>query len=146
MRGISYANRFFVDTSAWISLIVARDPHHGAVATAWRELLAKGARPVTTGDVLAETITFLRYRASHEAAVEFRRLVDGAERDGRLAVKWVDKVLFERAWRIFLDYEDQELSMADCTSFAVCRRERLRNALTLDKHFRTMGLAVLPAQ
>ncbi len=136
--------KVFVDTSAWISLTAAKDPHHEAVATAWREALAAGALPVTTSDVVSETITFLRYHASHRAAVDFHGMLDEARRQGRLSLVWVDQALWEQAWQVFLKRADWDLSMTDCTSLALCRKERTRRALTLDRHFLAYGLDLQP--
>lgn len=138
--------RIFVDTSAWISLIAAKEPHHEVVARAWRNLLDRGARAVTSSDVVTETITFLRYHAGYKTAVDFRGLMAQSVEEGRLTLVWVDQDLFERAWRIFRTFEDQELSMVDCTSFALCRREKIGTALTLDRHFQAAGLEVLPRE
>lgn len=137
--------RVYVDTSAWISLVAERDPHHAAVAAEWTALLANGALPVTSSDVVAETITRLRYHAGHSVAVQFYELLSEAVRNKRLLLRWVDETLFEQAWQIFRAYHDQELSMADCTSFALCRREKIPRALTLDDHFRIAGLEVIPS-
>ncbi|MGQ9779614.1 MAG: type II toxin-antitoxin system VapC family toxin [Bacillota bacterium] len=136
--------KIFVDTSAWIALAAAKDPHHEAVASAWREMLGRGARPMTTSDMIAETITFLRYRAGHRAAVEFREAIREAVEKGCLRLVWVDEELFAQAWTIFLRYADWDLSMADCTGLALCRREKIRTALTLDRHFRMMELETVP--
>ncbi|HHV62167.1 MAG TPA: PIN domain-containing protein [Firmicutes bacterium] len=56
----------FVDTSAWISLIAKKDPHHEEVARKWGELLEHSAGLVTSSDVCSETLTHLRYNAGHK--------------------------------------------------------------------------------
>ena len=50
----------------------------------------------------------------------------------------------ESAWQIFLDYDDQEFSFTDCTSFALMRLKNIQDAFTFDGHFQTMGFAVHP--
>ncbi|MDI6872368.1 MAG: PIN domain-containing protein [Bacillota bacterium] len=137
--------KVYVDTSAWISLVAEREPHHAAVAEAWGTLLSRGVVPVTSSDVVSETITRLRYHAGHAVALRFYELLSEAVQKERLVLRWVDAALFEQAWRIFREYRDQEFSMVDCTSFALCRRERITQALTLDHHFRVAGLEVIPA-
>lgn len=136
--------RIYVDTSAWIALVTAADPHHGRVAAAWRGLARQGVRPVTTGGVLMETITYLRYHLGHGTAVKFQRLIAAAAQEGGLEIAWVDEGLFAQGWKIFLQYNDQKLSMIDCVSFAFCRRERIKKALTLDRHFQFAGLEMAP--
>ena len=137
-------NQVFVDTSVWISLVAAKDPHHDKVVAAWREMLDRGLLPLTTSDVISETITFLKHKAGHQTAVAFRQTIAQSVTDGRLTLVWVDEDLFGRAWEIFLKYADQDLSMTDCTSIALCRRGGIGMVLTLDRHFRMAGMAVIP--
>lgn len=136
--------RVYVDTSAWISLVAERDPHHTAVAREWTSLLALGAVPVTSSDVVSETLTCLRYHAGHAIALRFYALLGKAVEQERLLLCWVDAALFEQAWQIFRTHRDHEFSMVDCTSFALCRREKIARALTLDRHFHVAGLEVIP--
>jgi predicted nucleic acid-binding protein len=49
----------FVDTGAFIAAAVVVDKHHEEAAAIWDELLAKGARPVTSVPVVIETFTYL---------------------------------------------------------------------------------------
>lgn len=135
--------RVYVDTSAWIALVTTADPHHGQVAAAWQRLLKSGARPATTGGVVMETITYLRYHLGHGTAVEFWRLIVTAVQNGGLEIAWVDESLFGQGWEVFLQYDDQKFSMADCLSFAFCRRERIKKALTLDRHFQIVGIEMV---
>ena len=86
--------------------------------------------------VLDESVTIIRVRVSHKAAVAFGQSILGSnvvellpiESDGRLA-----------AWEIFRKYADQEFSFTDCTSFALMRKLRLKTAFTFDGHFSQMG-------
>ena len=50
----------------------------------------------------------------------------------------------ERARHIFFRYRDKDFSFTDCTSFALMRELRIREALTTDKHFRQAGFQMLP--
>lgn len=43
-------------------------------------------------------------------------------------------------------HRDKDYSFTDCTSFAVMRELRLREALTTDRHFRQAGFGVLPGR
>ncbi|HHY97467.1 MAG TPA: PIN domain-containing protein [Firmicutes bacterium] len=136
--------KVFIDTSAWISLVAARDPHHRAMADEWLMLLNGGIIPVTTSDVISETITYLRRYASHAVAVQFYTFIKEAESEQRLAIAWVNEPLFAEAWEIFTKYADQKFSAVDCTSFALCMRERIKRALTLDHHFAIVGIRPIP--
>jgi len=48
----------------------------------------------------------------------------------------------ERAWEIFLQYDDKDFSYTDCTSFAFMERLRIDTAFSFDRHFRVMKFHV----
>lgn len=50
----------------------------------------------------------------------------------------------EKARKAFFRFRDKSYSFTDCTSFVVMQELRLKEALTTDRHFRQMGLQVLP--
>ena len=126
----------FVDTGVWYALADERDPSHDhAVA-----LMAQPRRPViTTNVVFGESVTLVRGRLGHAAAVALGGRILGG-RDVRLArVEVRDELL---AWQLFQQYHDKDFSFADCTSFAVMRRLRIGHALAFDRHFQQMGFRV----
>lgn len=129
--------KVYVDTSAWIALVTAADPHHGQVAAEWQRIAKSDALPVTTDGVIMETITYLRYHLGHETAAAFWRLIAAAAQESRLEIAWGDEGLFMQGLRIFLKCDDQKFSMVDCLGFAFCRREGIVQALTLDRHFKS---------
>ncbi len=129
--------RIFVDTSGWYALTDVRDPHPEP-AKDWFE---QNTLPLVTTDyVLDETLTFIRMNLGHRMAVQFgERLLESALAQ-IVAVTYHDR---QAAWQIFKKFKDQKFSFTDCTSFAVMKRLVLRQALTVDKHFRVMGFIVV---
>jgi predicted nucleic acid-binding protein len=91
---------------------------------------------VTSDYVLDESITIIRLRVSHKAAVAFGQSIFGSSVVDLIPVGADDR---RAAWEIFRKYADQEFSFTDCTSFALMRKLRLRTALTFDGHFSQMG-------
>ena len=65
----------FVDTSAFISLLVAEDQNHQRAAATWRDLVARDELLVTTNYVAVETCSILHKRFGSTA---LRKLVGGA--------------------------------------------------------------------
>jgi len=96
---------------------------------------------LTTDYVVDETLTLLRLRLGLGAAEEWWRRVSDSR---RVVTAEVDRDLREDALRWFFRYEDKEFSFTDCTSFALMKREKLREALTTDRHFKQAGFQVLP--
>jgi len=132
-------NRVFVDTSAWYAFSRADDPDHLGV----RETLRRWeGRLVTSNFVFDETVTLVRARLGHGAALR----VGGVLRDpdtvdlARLLPE--DE---EEAWSLFTRRRDQLYSFTDCSSFALMGRLRLSRAVSTDRHFHQAGFKVEPA-
>ena len=122
----------FVDTSYWVALRLRRAANHGVAVRLWKP----GQPILTTNQVVGETWTFLRRRDGHPSAVAFLDAVESAE---WLTVVYVDDAT-EREARAWLRRHDERVySFVDATSFAVMRRERLREALAFDGDFSAAG-------
>lgn len=132
----------FVDTAGWMACADGADPAHERAAAARDSALEAGRTLVTTDLVADETLTLIRIRLGLAAAQAWWQQVDASPR-----VRWerVDSDRFERARVLFFQYHDKQFSFTDCTSFAIMRELRLRQALTTDRHFGQAGFDVLPA-
>ena len=125
-----------VDTSLWYATADDRDPNHDEAVLL---LATPGRSHITTNWIFAETITLVRGRLGHNAAVALgARLL---HRPGLRIVR-VQPEDEGTAWRIFQQYADKDFSVTDCTTFAVMRRLRIAHALAFDRHFQQMGFRV----
>ena len=131
----------FVDTSALYSFLDADDDSHGVVERAWRELLEADRVLCTTNYVLTETTVLLQSRLGLEAVSVLAQEVAPL-----LQVEWITEEQHEAALIAVLSANRRDLSLVDCVSFAAMRRLALRQALTVDQHFRDQGFEVLPPQ
>ncbi len=131
----------FVDSSAWAGLFLPNDQHHKE-AVALFERLNEERRPlVTSTDVLSESVTLIRRRGSHAAAL---RLWELLERGVEAELIPVDQGLRTQARARFHKYPDHVLSFTDCTSFAIMDDLKILEALTFDADFRKAGFRTLP--
>jgi len=122
----------FVDTSYWVALRLRRDANHEIAVRLW----TPGQPILTTNQIVGETWTFLRRRDGPPSAVAFLDAVESAE---WLTVVHVDAAT-EREARVWLRRHDARgYSSVDAASFAVMRRERLREALAFDGDFSAAG-------
>jgi uncharacterized protein len=132
----------FVDTSAFYALADRKDSNHRRARAFLAALQRKGQSLLTTTDVFDESVTLVRYRLGHQAAVTLG--------DKLSASKWcrvleVRDDLRRSAWDIFVRYTDQTFSFTDCTSFATMRSMRLSDAFTFDRRdFAAAGFVALP--
>lgn len=129
----------FIDTWAWVALVDKKDSDHETAQSANKNLLAQKYTFVTTNFVFTETITMLRYRVSHAAAVKYRQMLNKMIEGGLVQLTRVTEIHEKEAWLLFETYSDQNFSYVDCTSFAVMRNLAISEAFTNDHHFRTNG-------
>ena len=127
---------FFVDTSAWYPLIVARHPDHARLGSALRALIRNHRRLVTTNLVVAETHTLLLRRVGRTTALTFLQTVGESPNVVVRSSRELEAAA-ERDW--LTRYDDQDFSFADAVSFAVMTERGIRDALTLDHHFVVAG-------
>jgi uncharacterized protein len=119
----------FVDTGAFYAAADQSDEHHTEAAATFQ------ARPttdfITTDHVIVETWMLIRGHLGWSAAMRFWNGMDS----GVVKIVGVTSADFVHARRIAHDWEDQEFSMVDCTSFAAMQRLRLVQAFSFDEHF-----------
>jgi uncharacterized protein len=117
----------FVDTSAFYAAADLSDRSHERA----KRVLGAGEPLVTSGHVLAESWLLLRHRLGRPAANAFWEAV----RAGASAVEHVGPADLEVAWSIAAEFEDQDFSLVDMTSFAVMQRIGVLRAASLDDDF-----------
>jgi len=117
----------FVDSSAFYAAVDYDDEHH-ARAT---EVLVSSGPLLTSDHVLVETWLLIGRRQGRRAADAFWQEL----RLGAAVVEQVGTSDLEVAWRIGDDFEDQDFSIVDRTSFAVMQRLGVTRAATFDDHF-----------
>ena len=133
--------KLFVDTAGWVACADRSDPAHGKCVVSRDAQLRAGVVLLTTDYVVDETLTLLRLRLGLGAAREWWERISASQ---RVAIAEIDHLLREDALRWFFRYEDKEFSFTDCASFALMKRDKLREVLTTDRHFKQAGFQVLP--
>ena len=123
---------WFVDTSYWVALRLRRDANHEVAVRLW----TPGEPILTTNHVVGETWTFLRRRDGHPSAVAF---LDAVASAAWLTVVHVEDATERDALAWLHRHDERVYSFVDATSFAVMRRERLREALAFDGDFSAAG-------
>lgn len=131
----------FLDTSAWLAALSARQEYHDECGTTYRRWLERGNRMVTTTLVVAEMHVLLLRRTGPVFARKFVAALD----DGRHEIASVDADLVQQAEIQWIrGYEDQGFSLCDAVSFQVMRARRIKTAFALDHHFQTAGYRMIP--
>jgi predicted nucleic acid-binding protein len=130
--------RVFVDTSAWLALVAARDAHHREAAAAFERLVERRVPLVTTNLVVAELHRLLLYRAGIQAARGVVRRVDKIE---RLTVYFPGRDDHDAAGAWLERFPDQRITYTDAVSFVVMTAARCTNVFTFDHDFAVAGFS-----
>lgn len=131
--------RLFVDTSAWLALNDKNDQYHTRAAAKISDIKKYKIELITSAYIIDESITLIRYRISHQAAVTFGESLLKSSIVSIIDVTQEDRL---KAWEVFKRYGDKELSFTDCTSFVLMRNLKIHKAFTFDEHFKQIGLEI----
>lgn len=133
---------YFVDTSAFYA---SKDPSdkNSQKAKGFLEQIKNDltSKLITSNFVLDETITLIRMKLGHDAAVRFKQQILKSD---ITEVIYISEKIETNAWMIFKKYKDKDFSYTDCTSFAIMEELGLTHAFAFDKHFMQYGFIVVP--
>jgi predicted nucleic acid-binding protein len=130
--------KVFIDTSAFYALMDRSDNYHQTASRLWTHFLDKGYELKTSNYVTVETLALLQNRLGFEAADLWSRDVLGI-----VGTIWIDEVLHNLAFEIWLSLGRRKLSLVDCASFVVMRHDKTEKVFGFDKHFTEHGFDVL---
>jgi predicted nucleic acid-binding protein len=129
----------FVDTSAFIAVLDADDPHHAEAGPYWVEAVRERREIVTTNYVIVEAAAVLQRRLGMQAVRLF--VTDLLP---LVSTQRIEEDVDQAAWAALLAANRRSLSLVDCASFEVMRRLGIRTAFAFDGHFNEQGFSVEP--
>ena len=129
----------FLDTSALYALFDRAQEENRLVTSAWGGLVSSDAPLVTSNYVLVELTALLQRRLGLEAVEALADFVLPF-----LDVIWIDQDTHGRALSILQATRRRDLSLVDCSSFALMRGRGIRRAFALDGRFAEQGFDCLP--
>lgn len=132
--------RIFLDSSALVAMADRRDPDHRSVAD-FIQAIKDQVSLITTDYVLDETVTVVKKRYDYELAVHLGRKLRASEFCRYHILSPEDETA---TWAIFEKYQDKAWSYTDCSCLAIMQRLDIAEVLSLDTHFRQMGVQVWP--
>lgn len=131
----------FVDTSALYALADNHDGNHARALQQWKQWQPGKARPVLLSSNYAflECSTLIQRRLGMEALREFHESVAPL-----LRLEWITPVLHAAALEAVFAANRRDLSLVDCTSFALMRQLGMDTAFVFNSHFAEQGFTCLP--
>jgi len=112
------ATPVFVDTGAHYALADANDPDHEEAMRLLQQISRQRYALVTSNFVISEVYTLLLRRLGWERAIYYVEEL----RAGATQVLGISAEDESRAWEILRQYQDQDFSYVDATSFAMMER------------------------
>jgi uncharacterized protein len=131
----------FVNSSGWLALYNSRDPNHEAAVQLWEYLRTQPVRFVITDYVMDQVYTALKVFGSLQAAQAVQQVVKNSQ---LVRPFMVDSVIFDRAWRVFVEDDHPQWTFTDCINFAVIQYLGISEVFTFDSNFTHPGLAIIP--
>lgn len=95
---------------------------------------------VTTDYVVDELLTLLVAQKNRSVAV---RIGNGFWDESTCKLEWTSRDDIAAAWKVFQQFDDKLWSFTDCISYVVMQRLGIREALSLDEHFRQFGFVTV---
>lgn len=124
----------YADTSAFVTVLDAADPEHETAKQVWQHLVESKTQVVSSNYVVVETLAVLQRRLGMDAAHAFDEGICPL-----LDVLWVDEALHRAGVETMLSAGRRRLSLVDCISFELMRRNDIRQAFCFDPHFQEAG-------
>jgi predicted nucleic acid-binding protein len=131
----------FVNSRGWLALYNNNDPNHAAARALWEELRNQPVRFISTDYVLDQVYTALKVFGSLHTAQAVQQLVKNSQ---LVRVFMVDSVIFDRAWRVFVEDEQPQWTFTDCVNFSVIQYLGINEVFTFDASFAHPSMSVVP--
>lgn len=129
----------FVDTSALIAVLDADDEFHTPAKTYWAEANCVDTVWTASNYVVLETFAVIQRRLGMQAVTVFLNDVLPV-----INIEWLDVAIHDAGVTALTTAQRRDLSLVDCTSFALMRHLGIRQVFTFDRHFAEQGFTCLP--
>lgn len=137
-------HKVFIDTSAWISYYLSRQPTHSVVKNLIKQLMKDNIIICTSNDVIDEAATRLIYDTNIKIAKEFINLIKTSSQTNSLVQFWIDEQIQSEAFEIVEKFAEHKLSLTDATTIVLINRFNIDTIISLDSDFRKVGIKTLP--
>jgi predicted nucleic acid-binding protein len=131
----------FIDTGAFLAKEIAADQFHRQAVEFWDRMSEESLVLYSSEHVLDETATLLARRTSYFWATEWGADVLNA---GIHFLPTQGNDLRD-AFRLMRKFADQAVTLTDCISFVLMKKEGLKDAFGFDRHFTAAGFSLWPS-
>ncbi|MBI3559662.1 type II toxin-antitoxin system VapC family toxin [Candidatus Gottesmanbacteria bacterium] len=134
--------KVFVDTSAFVSLLVKQDAHHERVVKKHKEYVKHHAIFLTSDYILDELYTHLVYDLPKNKIGQIAAVLDHTIQSKDIRVLPIDETVFSQAKDALIRFCEHKISFTDCTSYVLFKKLALDEVFTLDSDFKKLNIPV----
>jgi predicted nucleic acid-binding protein len=132
----------FADTGFWIALLNTKDRWHEQAIAINQDLQIQKITIVTSELVLIELLNFFS-KFSSNIRHNVGLIVQDIQAHPSVTIVAQTNLLFTKALELYLQRQDKEWSLTDCSSFVIMRELRITEALAYDRHFQQAGFMII---
>ncbi|MBU3978077.1 PIN domain-containing protein [Patescibacteria group bacterium] len=131
--------KIFIDTSAFIALLVENELDHLKVAKKYFDYRQQRSILFTSYFILDELFTRLLYYKNINIK-KYIQVLQTAIAANELTVMQVDEALFEKSITVFMKFSEHNISFTDATTYILYKEYFLDEIFTLDSDFKKMRI------
>ena len=122
-----------IDTSAIVSARNADDKNHNkALDIMIRALKGEFGKLYISDYIFDEAVTIAYIRTGNK---NFVNDIGFFARTRSIIFRFIEPIDFERAWELYLQFQDKNFSFTDCTNIALMKRHGIDTLFTYDSEF-----------
>ena len=122
-----------IDTSAIVSARNADDKNHNkALDIMTRAVKGKFGKLYISDYIFDEAVTIAYIRTGNK---NFANDIGIFARTKPIIFRFIEPIDFERAWELYLQFQDKNFSFTDCTNIALMKRHGIDTLFTYDSEF-----------
>ena len=137
--------KLFLDTGAFVARLDKKDAHNKKAVATFEAIMSgelKYQRLYTSNYILNEAVTHVLYRTKiHQNAVKILDLITASK---YIEMLWVTEEIQSEAIELFRKYNDQLISITDCTSAVLMEKNGIDSIFTFDTDFEILNFRVIP--
>ena len=122
----------FIDASSYLSSLLPKDPNLKKAVEIFASIVESKEHLVTSYAILGEVLTISSQRYDRQAGIKFVKDI----LDGSTQVILEDDKLIRKAFKIFQEVKDKDVSWVDCYSFAIIDHYKIEKVFSFDRDFK----------
>lgn len=133
--------KVFIDTSAFVALLVENEQFHKKVVEKYNTYRQQRATFFTSYYILDELYTRLLYLQVSNIRKHIE-IIQHSIQENELVAMQINDALFDKSLSVFLKFSEHKISFTDATTYVLCKDFNIDEIFTLDSDFKKMRVSI----